>query len=58
VRFEPGARSLPAMGLNAMAGDRSARVVQQAFLEAGSFAATNKVRGRLAALRFGTPRPA
>jgi NTE family protein len=56
VRFEPGARSLPAMGLNAMASDRSVRVVQQAFLEAGAYAATNKVRGRLLALQFGTPR--
>jgi NTE family protein len=50
VRFEPGPPSLRAMGLNAMAEDRADRVVQEAFLEAGSYAATNKIRGRLSAL--------
>lgn len=56
VRFEPGPHSLRAMGLNAMASDRSERVVQQAFFEAGSYAATNKIRGRLLALQFGAHR--
>ena len=51
VRFEPGPDSLQAMGFNAMASDRSGRVVQVAFLEAGSYAATNKIRGRLEALQ-------
>jgi NTE family protein len=50
VRFEPGPTSLQAMGLNAMAADRSVRVVQQAFLESGAYAATNRIRGRLDAL--------
>jgi NTE family protein len=50
VRFEPGPRSLEVMGLNAMATDRSDRVVQAAFFESGSYAATNRIRGRLQVL--------
>jgi len=42
VRFEPGRRTLPAMGLNAMAVDRSDAVVQRAFIEAGKVAAYPK----------------
>src|SRR4051794_20812927 len=38
VRFEPGPRSLDVMGVNAMATDRSVRVVQASFLEAGRLA--------------------
>jgi len=38
VRFEPGRRSLVAMGLNAMAADRSDRVIQAGFFEAGRHA--------------------
>jgi NTE family protein len=47
VRFEPGPRSLPVMGVNAMATDRSDRVVQSAFLEAGRWAASGSVAERL-----------
>jgi len=47
VAFEPGSRSIPVMGLNAMATDRSDRVVQTAFLEAGRRAATGAVAERL-----------
>jgi NTE family protein len=47
VRFEPGAEVLSVMGINAMATDRSVRVVQTAFLEAGRLAATASVADRL-----------
>jgi NTE family protein len=47
VAFEPGARTLPVMGLNAMAVDRGDRVVQTAFLEAGRRAATGRAADRL-----------
>jgi NTE family protein len=47
VAFEPGARSIPVMGLNAMATDRADRVVQAAFLEAGRRAATGRAADRL-----------
>ncbi len=50
VRFEPGPRCLVAMGLNAMAIDRSDRVLQQAFLEAGRRASRGHVAERLAPL--------
>ncbi len=47
VRFEPGPRCLAAMGLNAMAINRSDRVVQQSFLEAGRRASRGRVAERL-----------
>lgn len=47
VAFEPGNRTLPVMGLNAMAIDRGDRVVQAAFLEAGRRAATGRASDRL-----------
>lgn len=47
VAFEPGTRTLPVMGLNAMAIDRGDRVVQAAFLEAGRRAATGRAADRL-----------
>ncbi len=50
VRFEPGPRCLTAMGLNAMGLDRSDRVVQQSFLEAGRRAARGHVAERLSSL--------
>lgn len=50
VRFEPGPRALAVMGVNAMATDRSAPVVQQAFLDAGRYAASDPVAARLAPL--------
>lgn len=50
VRFEPDARCVTAMGMNAMASDRSERVVQQAFLEAGRLSARPGVSARLAPL--------
>lgn len=50
VTFEPGARSSAAMGLNAMAIDRSAAVVQAAFLEAGRRASRGRAASRLAAI--------
>jgi NTE family protein len=54
VTFEPGPRSVPVMGLNAMATNRADRVVQAAFLEAGRRAATGDVADRLRPL---TTRP-
>ena len=56
VRFEPGPRCLAVMGMNAMADDRSAQVVQEASLEAGRLAARRGVARRLAPLA--TRRPA
>lgn len=47
VRIEPGHRSLSAMGLNAMAQDRSDRVILASFLETGRFLARENVRERL-----------
>lgn len=54
VRFEPGPRTMAAMGINAMATDRADRVVQEAFLDAGRLAATASVAERLRPL---TSRP-
>jgi NTE family protein len=48
VRIEPGADVLRAMGLNLMAEDRAARVVQAALFDAGSRIADPVVRERLA----------
>ena len=39
VRFEPSARTLAVMGLNAMAEDRSAAVVAAAYADAAAHAA-------------------
>ena len=50
VRFEPGRRTLPAMGLNAMATDRSDAVVQRSFIEAGRVAAHPRNAAALAAI--------
>jgi NTE family protein len=50
VRFEPDARCVSAMGVNAMAGDRSERVVQQAFLETGRLTAKPAISRKLAPL--------
>ena len=47
VRFEPGPRALAAMGVNAMADDRSDRVTREAFFDAGEYAATERIRARL-----------
>jgi NTE family protein len=47
VTFEPGRRALSVMGVNAMADDRSAGVVQAAFLEAGRRAASSRAAARL-----------
>lgn len=60
VRIEPGPHALAAMGLNAMAEDRSDRVVQAAFVEAGRYASQARIDGRLAPLvtRPGRRRPA
>jgi hypothetical protein len=60
VRFEPGSRSLAAMGMNAMAEDRGGPVVQAAFFEAGRHAAHADVAGRLESIatrpsRMGAP---
>lgn len=51
VRIEPGPAVVRAMGVNAMATDRSDRVVQESFLDAGAYAATAAVAARLAPLR-------
>jgi NTE family protein len=50
VRFEPDARCVAAMGVNAMASDRSDRVVQQAFLETGRLTAKPAISRKLAPL--------
>lgn len=50
VRYEPDRRCVAAMGLNAMADDRSERVVQQAFLEAGRLRLRADIRAKLAPL--------
>ena len=50
VRFEPGRLALRAMGVNAMASDRSAEVVQEAFVETGDVARKPKVTAMLAPL--------
>jgi NTE family protein len=47
VRFEPGPATLRVMGVNAMAEDRSDVVVQEAYMEAGAYAATGRIGGRL-----------
>jgi len=47
VRIEPAGRALRVMGLNAMATDRSTRVVREAFLDAGRYANDPGVRRRL-----------
>ncbi len=50
IRYEPDRRSAAAMGVNAMADDRSDRVVRQAFLEAGRLSARPDIRTKLAPL--------
>ncbi|HUF33243.1 MAG TPA: patatin-like phospholipase family protein [Acidimicrobiales bacterium] len=50
VTFEPASGSVPALGLNAMAADRADRVVQEAFLETGRWAARPDVAEVLAPL--------
>jgi NTE family protein len=50
VRIEPGPRVLAAMGINAMADDRSDRVLRAAFLDAGGYLATERIARRLAGL--------
>jgi len=57
VRFEPGPRSLLAMGMNAMAVDRSDDVVREAFLEAGRQANRDAIARRLEPLATRRPRP-
>jgi NTE family protein len=54
VRFEPSAPVLRAMGLNLMATDRSARVVQESFFDAGRHAASARIAERLRPLRSRT----
>ncbi len=55
VRYEPDHRCVATMGLNAMADDRSERVVQQAFLEAGRLRLRADIRAKLAPLATRTP---
>lgn len=50
IRYEPDQRSVAVMGVNAMADDRSDRVVQQAFLEAGRLRTRADIREKLAPL--------
>lgn len=50
VRIEPSARVVRAMGVNAMADDRAADVVREAFLDTGRRTADPSVAGRLALL--------
>jgi len=58
VRFEPGARVLAAMGVNAMATDRSDRVVGEAFADAMAHAARPGVAAKLAPAVRSMRRPA
>jgi NTE family protein len=48
VWFEPGPDTLPVMGVNMMADDRSSRVVQASFLEAGKFMLDPRILAKLA----------
>jgi NTE family protein len=48
VRIEPSPKVLAAMGVNAMADDRSERVVQAAFFDTGRYIATPRIARRLA----------
>jgi NTE family protein len=48
--FEPSTDVLRVMGLDMMATDRSARVVQEAFFDAGALAASDLLRERLLAV--------
>jgi NTE family protein len=50
VRIEPSARVVRTMGINAMADDRAADVVREAFLDTGRRTADPTVAARLAAL--------
>ena len=50
VRFEPSGRTVAAMGVNAMADDRSAAVARAARADAAAFAATPRVAARLEVL--------
>jgi hypothetical protein len=56
IRYEPDRRCARVMGVNAMAADRSERVVQAAFLEAGHLRARPDVRAKLAPLSTRTAR--
>jgi NTE family protein len=53
VRFEPGRHALAAMGINAMATDRSARVVAAAFTETGPHATSQAAGGHLSRVLSG-----
>lgn len=48
VRIEPARASLDVMGLNMMAEDRSAEVVQASFIETGAYIASDPIIRRLA----------
>lgn len=50
ICFEPGARALASMGVNAMADDRSSAVVDAAYTEARRRAADPRLDGRIALL--------
>ena len=50
VRYEPDRRCVAAMGVNAMADDRSERVVRRAFFEAGRLSARPDIARKLAPL--------
>jgi len=51
IRFEPSAATLDAMGLNAMADDRSDAVVEAAYADAAAHAAEPRTAFRFSALR-------
>ena len=51
IRIEPSSSTLAAMGLNAMAEDRSAAVVEAAYADTLAHAATPATRFRLSTLR-------
>jgi hypothetical protein len=57
VRFEPGRHTLASMGINAMATDRGARVVQAAFTETGPQSTSQAAGGHLSrVLSYGAQR--
>lgn len=58
VRFEPGRATLAAMGLNAMAEDRTAEVVEVARADAAAHARAGRTAARLAAARRPHPHAA
>lgn len=58
VRIEPSAATVAAMGMNAMASDRSAPVARAAHADTAAYLATSRVTGKLEVLATGPAEPA